>query len=121
MPSIKSLLRRDWFIGLVVTILFLFLAEAGWMAVLDRQAYNVGVKFSATKEPHEDIVIVAIDDKSLQELGAWPWSRDVLAKTTRLLSRAKPSVLGFTMPFDTDQDEAGLKSLAGLRAIIKKE
>jgi len=121
MPSIKSLLRRDWFIGLVITILFLFLAEAGWMVALDRQAYNIGVKFSAAKEPHEDIVVVAIDDKSLQELGAWPWSRDVLAKTTRLLSRAKPSVMGFTMPFDTGQYEAGLSSLAKLRAILKKE
>jgi serine/threonine-protein kinase len=121
MPSIKSLLRRDWFIGLVITILFLFLAEAGWMAALDRQAYNFGVKFSAAKEPHEDIVVVAIDDKSLQQLGAWPWSRDVLAKTTRLLSRAKPSVMGFTMPFDTGQYEAGFSSLAGLRAILKKE
>jgi serine/threonine-protein kinase len=121
MPSIKSLLRRDWFIGLVITILFLFFAEAGWMAALDRQAYNFGVKFSAAKEPHEDIVVVAIDDKSLQELGAWPWSREVLAKTTRLLSRAKPSVIGFTMPFDTGQYEAGLSSLAGLRAILNKE
>ncbi|MGI9292810.1 MAG: CHASE2 domain-containing protein, partial [Pseudomonadales bacterium] len=101
MPSIKSLLRRDWFIGLVITILFLLLAEAGWLAALDRQAYNVGVKFSAAKEPHEDIVVVASDDKSIQALGAWPWSREVLAKTTRLLSRAKPSVMGFTMPFDT--------------------
>ncbi|MDH3632592.1 MAG: serine/threonine-protein kinase [Gammaproteobacteria bacterium] len=121
MPSIKSLLRRDWFIGLVITILFLYLAEAGWMAALDRQAYNFGVKFSAAKEPHEDIVVVAIDDKSIQALGAWPWSREVLAKTTRLLSTAKPSVMGFTIPFDTGQYGAGLSSLAGLRAILSKE
>jgi serine/threonine-protein kinase len=121
MPSIKSLLRRDWFIGLVITLLFLLFAEAGWLSVLDRQAYNFGVKLSASTEPHEDIVVVAIDDKSIQALGAWPWSREVIAETTRLLSKAKPSVLGFTMPFDTKQYEAGLSSLAKLRAILKKE
>jgi len=121
MPSIKILLRRDWFIGLVITILFLSLAETGWFAALDRQAYNFGVKFSASKEPHEDVVVVAIDDKSIQSLGAWPWSRDILARTTRLLTIAKPSVVGFVMPFDTPQYEAGKSSLARLRAILSKE
>lgn len=121
MSSIKSLLRRNWFIGLVITLLFLLFAEAGWLSALDRQAYNFGVKLSASTEPHEDIVVVAIDDKSLQALGAWPWSREVIAKTTRLLSKAKPSVMGFTMPFDTRQHEAGLSSLAKLRATLKKE
>jgi CHASE2 domain-containing sensor protein len=121
MPLIKSLLKRDWFIGLVIALLFLAFAEAGWFAGLDRQAYNLGVKFSASKDPHEDIVVVAIDDKSLQALGAWPWSRDVLAETTQLLSKAKTRVVGFTMPFDTGQYEAGLASLAELRTILKKD
>jgi len=121
MPLIKSLLKRDWFIGLVITLLFLMIAEAGWFTALDRQAYNLGVKFSAGKDPHEDIVVVAIDDKSLQALGAWPWSRDVLAATTKLLTKAKTRVVGFTMPFDTGQYEAGLDSLAELRTILKKE
>ncbi len=121
MPLIKSLLKRDWFVGLVITVLFLIFAEAGWFSALDRQAYNLGVKFSANKEPHEDIVVIAIDDKSLQTLGAWPWSRDVLAETTKLLARVKPSVVGLTMPFDTGQYEAGLSSLAELRGTLKKE
>jgi len=121
MPLIKSLIKRTWFIGLVITLLFLAFAEAGWFAALDRQAYNLGVQFSAAKEPHEDIVVVAIDDKSLQKLGAWPWSRDVLAETTKLLAKAKPRVIGFTMPFDNVQYEAGLASLAELRQILKKE
>ena len=88
MRLIKSLLKHNWFVGLVVTLLFLIASEAGWFAALDRQAYNLGVRFSANKEARDDIVIVAIDDKSLQELGAWPWSREVLAETTRLLSES---------------------------------
>ncbi|MDH3386725.1 MAG: CHASE2 domain-containing protein, partial [Gammaproteobacteria bacterium] len=90
-------------------------------SAFDRQAYNLGVKFSAAKEPHEDIVVVAVDDKSLQTLGAWPWSRDVLAETTQLLVKAKPRVVGFTTSFDTGQYEAGLASLANLRKILRSE
>ena len=121
MSVIKSLLKRDWFVGLLITGLFLALAETGAFDVLDRGAYNLGVKFSSAREPHEQVVVVAIDDKSLQALGAWPWSRDVIAETTLLLAKNKPSVIGFTTPFDTGQYEAGLESVAELRAVLKKE
>lgn len=121
MPLIKSLLKRDWFSGLVITLVFLLAAEAGWFAALDRQAYNLGLQFSTSKEANEDIVVVAIDDKSLQALGAWPWSRDVLAETTLLLSRAEPEVIGFSMPLDSDQYLAGLSLLGELRSVLRKE
>ncbi len=117
----KSLIKRDWFIGLVITLLFLIFAEIGVFSAFDRQAYNLGVKFSSAREPNEKIVVVAIDDKSLQALGAWPWSRDVLAESMKLLTSTKPSVVGFTMPFDTKQYQAGLTSLAELRKILKKQ
>ena len=117
----KSYLNSHWFIGLVITLLFLAAAELGWFSELDRQAYNLGAEISAAKEPHEDIVIVAIDDKSLQKLGAWPWSRDVLAETTQLLTRVAPRVIGINLPFDSGQYQAGQSSLAQLRSILKKE
>ena len=121
MPSVKSLLKRDWFVGLVITLLFLALAESGVFSAFDREAYNLGVKFSSAREPNDKIVIVAIDDKSQQALGAWPWSRDVLAESMKLLTSTKPSVVGFTMPFDTGQYQAGLTALSELRKTLKKQ
>ncbi len=117
----KSWLKQDWFIGLVLILLFLIFAEAGVFGTFDRGAYNLGVKLASARDPHEDVVVVAVDDKSLQALGAWPWSRDVLAETTQILAGAKPSVIGYTMPFDTPQYETGLSSLADLRTILRKE
>ena len=121
MALLKSLIKRDWFIGLVITFLFLIIAEIGVFSAFDRQAYNLGVKFSTAREPNEKIVVVAIDDKSLQKLGSWPWSRDVLAESMKLLTSTKPSVVGFTMPFDTAQYQAGLSSLSELRKLLKKQ
>jgi len=121
MSLLKSLIKRDWFIGLVITLLFLTFAEVELFSAFDRQAYNLGVKFSSARDPNEKIVVVAIDDKSLQALGTWPWSRDVLAESMKLLTSTKPSVVGFTMPFDTGQYQAGLTSLAELRKILKKQ
>ena len=121
MRSIKPLFKLDWFVGLVITVLFLLLAEAGLFAALDRKAYDLGVRFSAAKEPFEDIAVIAIDDKSLKALGAWPWTRDVLAETTLLLAKARSKVIGFNLPLDGAQNQAARTSLVELRAILKKE
>ena len=48
MRLILPLLRLDWFVGLVITVLFLLLAEVGVFSSLDRKAYDLGVRFSAT-------------------------------------------------------------------------
>ncbi|MCP4469980.1 MAG: CHASE2 domain-containing protein [Gammaproteobacteria bacterium] len=121
MRSIIPLIKLDWFVGLVITVLFLVLAEAGLFSALDRKAYDLGVRLSADKEPLEDIAIVAIDDKSLKALGAWPWTRDVLAETTLVLGRAKPRVIGLNLSLDGEQNQAARSSLTELRAILKKE
>jgi len=121
MRSILPLLRLDWFVGLVITLLFLLLAEVGLFSSLDRKAYDLGVRFSADKEPHEDIAVIAIDDKSLQALGAWPWTRDVLAETTLLLGKAKTKVIGFNLPLDGAQNQAARASVVELREILKNE
>ena len=115
MQLIKSLIKRNWFVGSVITLLFLIASEAGWFAALDRYAFDIGIRFSSSKQANEDVVVVAIDDKSLQALGAWPWSREVLAETTQLVSAAKPAVIGFAMPLDGEQYKDGLSSLAELR------
>ena len=121
MSLLKSLFRRDWFIGLVITLLFLAFAETGVFSSFDQQAYNLGTRISSARDPHEDIVIVAVDDKALQKLGAWPWSRDVLAQTTLVLAQAKPSVIGFTIPFDTAQYAGGVSSISHLRDVLVAE
>jgi adenylate cyclase len=51
--------------------------------------------------PHTSgmIRIAAIDDKSIAELGQWPWPRDVLAKFERALTDYKVAVVGFDVLF----------------------
>jgi len=46
-----------------------------------------------------DIVIIAIDDQSLGELGRWPWPRRRHAQLIDILSRNKVKVVGFDILF----------------------
>jgi adenylate cyclase len=44
--------------------------------------------------PPGDIVIVAVDEKSIREIGGWPWGRDVLAKLIQKISSGGPKAIG---------------------------
>lgn len=46
-----------------------------------------------------EIVIVGIDDKSLQEIGAWPWDRSVFANVINKLNEAKARAIGIDVLF----------------------
>ena len=46
-----------------------------------------------------DIVVVGIDDESLQRLGRWPWSRQRHALLLDRLTAAQPRVVGFDILF----------------------
>ena len=66
-----------------------------------------------------DIVIVAIDEKSIKEIGRWPWGRDAMAELVNKLSHAGPKVIGIDILFtereraETDQQLAEALKKAG--------
>lgn len=60
-----------------------------------------------SKDPMPPITIVDIDEKSLQALGRWPWSREILAKMSDSLHEAGAVVVGFDMIFsEPEKNEA---------------
>lgn len=117
----KAYWKTDWFIGLLVMLVFLLLADTAFVKKIEWQAYDLGVRFSSTKPASQDVVVVAIDETSLQELGAWPWPRDLLAEATRRLAAAHPSVIGFALPLDIEQSVHGLEYIEKLKTVLESE
>ena len=84
--KIKERLSATWpRLLLEFLILIVFVCHAAYVfriASLDQLesfAYDERLKFSMAESVDKRIVIVDIDEASLQEVGRWPWSRDVLA------------------------------------------
>ena len=50
-------------------------------------------------KPSDNVVIVDIDEKSLKELGQWPWSRDVVAKILQNLTTSEVGIIGLDIVF----------------------
>lgn len=69
--------------------------------VLDRVDYlifDLGQKV-ITQAPPDDVIIVAIDQYSLSQLGRWPWSRKVHAQLLQQLNREQPAAIGLDIIF----------------------
>ena len=66
-----------------------------------------------TPKPSDKVVVVAIDEKSINELGRWPWSRKEIAKLIEALSTAKVVALDvvFSEPEDEESDGVLAKSI----------
>ena len=111
--------KTDWFLGLVIAFLFLFLRGGDLLQSLERKAYDMGVKASS-KIPNDKIAIIAIDDQSINNIGRWPWSRDIHAKMTDLLAGAKVKVIGNTVFFFEAQQDPGLTYINKLMELYGK-
>ena len=99
--------KTDWFLGVAVVIFIaLFNRFSDLVPSLERKAYDLGV-VATSRAPLDKIAVIAIDERSLANLGRWPWSRDVLAKMTDSLSAAKAKVIAYTVLFSEPQVDPG--------------
>ena len=102
-------------------LVLLFLGYAlHWFAVpllqrLDNVAYDWRLRVTMPKQLDERIVILDIDEKSLAELGRWPWPRPILAKLVdTLFLQYQVKLLAFDVIFSEADNTSPLALLSGL-------
>lgn len=82
---------------------------------LDNIIYDARLRATMPRTLDDRIVIIDIDEKSLEQLGHWPWGRDKLAALTHeLLDRQQVAVLGFDVLFAEADGSSGLAALERL-------
>ncbi len=113
----KLFWKADWFVGLLVALLFLSSANTDLMQSLERKAYDVGVRASS-RTPSDKIAVIAIDDQSIANLGRWPWPRAIQAKMLDLLADGHAKVVGNTAFFFEPQVDAGLEYIYKIAALL---
>ena len=99
--------KSDWFFGLVVSFFVLVFGNGELLQGLERKAYDMGVGL-ATRTPSDKVAVIAIDKVSLDNIGRWPWSRDIMADMVEKLSVAKAKVIASTVFFSEPQIDPGL-------------
>ena len=111
--------KKDWFLGLVVSLVLLFSGSTQFIQGLERAAYDWGVRASS-RTASDKVVVIAIDEASVRNMGRWPWSRDVHAKMTDILTNAKAKVVGNLVFFSEPQLDPGLGVINKLLDLFPK-
>ena len=88
-----------------------------FIAALDNAIADARLRAFMPRTLDARIVIVDVDEKSLAQIGRWPWSRDRLAALTdELFDRQKAAVVGFDTVFAEPDTSTGLPALERLAA-----
>jgi serine/threonine-protein kinase len=105
--------KKDWLLGLAVAVVLFLLGASDLIQSLERKAYDVGVR-ATDRAPLERISVIAIDDTSLDNIGRWPWPRDVHARLTDKLKAGGAKVVGNLVFFTEPQLDPGLAYIGKL-------
>ena len=107
-------------LSLALTAVFL-LHVANYLRIplltsLENNAYDLRLALTLPKKAHKkDVVIIDIDEKSLGELGQWPWSRSTLARITDILfDDYAIEQLGFDIVFAEPDVDDGARLLENM-------
>lgn len=67
-----------------------------------------------------ETIIAAIDEKSVKELGRWPWPRTEIANLIKTLKDNGAKVIGFDIVFAEPDDNSSLQTIAALTHDVRK-
>lgn len=88
------------------------------VASLERQFYD-HASIATERKPGDRIVIVAIDDASINAIGRWPWDREVHARLIDRLSQAGARTIAHTAFFFEPESDHALQLLREFRESLE--
>jgi len=115
---VRPLLVR-FALGLVITLFFVGHAarfyNVALISQLDNIIYDARLRLTMPRGVDERIVILDIDERSLQEVARWPWPRDVMAKIVeKLFDQYEVAIVAFDVVFAEADYSSGIRSLDAL-------
>ena len=106
-------------IGLAIMLFFAGHAarfyNVGFITQLDHIMYDARMRLTMPNTVDPRVVILDIDEKSLQQVGRWPWPRDVMARLIdELFDKYHVALVGFDVVFAEADYSSGIRALDGL-------
>jgi class 3 adenylate cyclase/CHASE2 domain-containing sensor protein len=107
-PRHRKLLLHTLLLGLALTLAVILFDSLGWLAALDDWFYDQRAlrcqQFAPA--PTTQLVHLDIDDRTIDVIGRFPWSRDKLAIILDELGRAKPKAVATDIIFPEPEPTA---------------
>jgi adenylate cyclase len=102
-------------IGLGVTIT-IGLAFLTWLAPnvvvrLDNTALDFQFRLRGERSPGQEVMMVLVDEKSLKEIGRWPWPRDKQALLIDQIHTGEPAVVGIDIIYAEPEESETVRDI----------
>jgi adenylate cyclase len=100
-------------LGVAVTIGLAFLA---WLTPnivvrLDNSALDFQFRLRGERSPGQEVLLVLIDEKSLKEVGRWPWPRDKQARLIDQIRAGEPAVVGLDIIYAEPEESSTVRDI----------
>lgn len=105
----KVLLLLFLVITSIISSAYLFLPAH--FQSLDNRVRDFYFKFRGPEKVSDDVIIIDIDERSIKELGQWPWERDKVAQILENLTTYGAGIIGLDIVF-SEADKTSPKKLA---------
>src|SRR5712691_6047352 len=89
-----------------------------WLHRLELLASDLRFRVRGPMVAGPEVVIAAIDEQSVDELGRWPWPYTVQAQLLRRLTSYGAAAIGYDVVFSSSDTSAGLDNLQTIKASL---
>jgi adenylate cyclase len=83
----------------LVMLVFTVLADNPLIRGIETASLDLRFRLRGVRPPGSEVVVILVDDRSLESLGRWPFSRALFARALAMLDRAGAKVVAFDFLF----------------------
>ena len=117
--SMKKLI--PWIIGLstMVVVLLGYLVDLPALKRFELLYQDAHFQVRGPLQAGPEVFIAAIDEKSIDQLGRWPWPRKMMARLIDKLVEHQVKVIAFDMVFSSTDESSGKQDLIQISEQLK--
>src|SRR3989338_2906358 len=115
---LKKLLKLTPFkIVLLITtlVIVVYFTDPSFIKFMELKSFDLRFTYRGQIKPGNEVAIAVIDEKSLDELGKWPWPRNIQAELVNKLTQKGVRVIGFDAVFSEPDINPGLKKISEVK------
>jgi serine/threonine-protein kinase len=107
-------------LGILALFVALWFVRLPLVDSLELKYYDILMKLRGDTQSETEIVMVDIDDDSIEKLGRWPWPRSLIAQGIDKINSGNPRVIGLNLLLSEAEAGDGLLELKSLTALFRK-
>ena len=98
------------YLGIIFLVLLVLIKiqDSNFVKRIENISYDIYQSIFEENSDFNDVLIVDIDEKSIGEIGQFPWRRDVFAKLVNKLENLEASVISFDIFFSEEDKQLSL-------------